>query len=781
MKLFYSPFASVRMPPQNDRESFNWLHFGNWLAPSMEDRAAKSRRWKALCEDLALLHDESGPWDAVFMTGDIARSGNLDHYESVSEELRDLLEKLSKLGSSPVVLTVPGPADAQNSTQAAIEFLLEMLESKTYDIESMRFLLSNQNDFGRDFQRRILTAFEPYDQWSRETTQAKPEQLKRGVFPGDFTATIALRTQHIGVAGLNTEIIQLPNGYVARGNFLLIPRQLERACGRNPDSWAAKHDLCLLLTHRAPSWLEPGSRWAFYGEVVPPSRFALHICSRVDEDDPLCVRDGPTLLVQAPPFRAEGTESGYIAGALSLHPCPEPVILRPRRYKANPRGRYVPDPTYSPEALTTYQHSVRRTKDPRPTRTPTELSETKGVVTLRVRFLEIQNFRCLKRLSIDFQRPSRLPGHWTCLAGINGAGKTSVLQALAVVLLGEPLCRDLGSERLARLRRVVEGIHQETCVRAWVQLLTDQRYIEVNYGQENAMTSQTGAAYPRAVKVWKALRSEVILAYGATRSLSDFIDTRYNHLGPDVRRVMTLFDPLSQVTSAESLLDRHMSAKTPLLRLFKPLLRRVFRDDLGVDVRDGRVVFISRDGPLEAVDLPDGFRSSIAWLADLCAAWCEKFPKRAAKGDPADIEALVLIDEIDLHLHPSLQRTLVPRLREALPHVQWVVTTHSPLVLSSFDTAEIVALDRDEPGGVRFLDRQILGFTTDQIYTWLMGTPPTSAAMEQELARNGTPGAYSEEEEEELAELLTMSPEVSAEEAKNRAQQRRERLKRLAP
>ena len=243
----------------------------------------------------------------------------------------------------------------------------------------------------------------------------------------------------------------------------------------------------------------------------------------------------------------------------------------------------------------------------------------------------------------------------------------------------------------------------------------------------------------------------MILAYGASRSLSDFIDSRYSGLSPDVRRVMTLFDPLSQVTSAEVLLDKHTSEETPLLRLFKPLLRQVFGDDLGVGVRERRVVFMARGEPVEAIDLPDGFRSSIAWLADLCAAWCEKFPKRAAKGVPADIEALVLIDEIDLHLHPSLQRTLVPRLRAALPQVQWVVTTHSPLVLSSFDTAEIVALDRDEPGGVRFLDRQILGFTTDQIYGWLMGTTPTSAAMEQELARNGDLGQHSEEE---LVELL---------------------------
>ena len=292
---------------------------------------------------------------------------------------------------------------------------------------------------------------------------------------------------------------------------------------------------------------------------------------------------------------------------------------------------------------------------------------------------------------------------------------------------------------------------------------------------------------------WNDIRSKVVLAYGANRNLSDSLNGRHDVLSPDVRRVMTLFDPHTQVASAEVLLQQNASEQTPLFRLFQPLLRQVFGDDLGFEIRDGRVVFTDKGEPVEPIDLPDGFRSSVAWLVDLCAAWCEKstsmeqssipgrgIPGRMIPGGawrgtsttralnerPSDIEAIVLIDEIHLHLHPSLQRMLVPRLRKALPRVQWVVTTHSPLVLSSFDTAEIVALDRDEPGGVRFLDRQILGFTTDQIYEWLMGTPPTSAAIEQELDGKEPSAPHSDEE---LEELLMMSPDVSAEEAKKRS------------
>ncbi len=63
--------------------------------------------------DLAQLHDESGPWDAVFITGDLAWAGEADEYQRVSEQLAEFLQDLSELGSSPVVLTVPGNHDVQ--------------------------------------------------------------------------------------------------------------------------------------------------------------------------------------------------------------------------------------------------------------------------------------------------------------------------------------------------------------------------------------------------------------------------------------------------------------------------------------------------------------------------------------------------------------------------------------------------------------------------------------------------------------------------------------------
>jgi hypothetical protein len=104
------------------------------------------------------------------------------------------------------------------------------------------------------------------------------------------------------------------------------------------------------------------------------------------------------------------------------------------------------------------------------------------------------------------------------------------------------------------------------------------------------------------------------------------------------------------------------------------------------------------------------------------------------------------------------------------------VTTHSPLVLANFDANEIIALDRDVDGNVRELDRQILGFTSDQIYEWLMGTRPMGAAIEKEIRKSDNGVGKSDAD---MARLMRISPTVNEEAAGKQVAEFREILKTL--
>ena len=66
---------------------------------------------------------------------------------------------------------------------------------------------------------------------------------------------------------------------------------------------------------------------------------------------------------------------------------------------------------------------------------------------------------------------------------------------------------------------------------------------------------------------------------------------------------------------------------------------------------------------------------------------------------PLDRYALVLIDEIDAHMHPSWQRSLVDTLKELFPNVQFIATTHSPLIVAGLEKSEIYTIRREGETG----------------------------------------------------------------------------------
>ncbi len=104
---------------------------------------------------------------------------------------------------------------------------------------------------------------------------------------------------------------------------------------------------------------------------------------------------------------------------------------------------------------------------------------------------------------------------------------------------------------------------------------------------------------------------------------------------------------------------------------------------------------------LPATWLSHGYQSSLAWLSDLLGHFLleDSTFDRAKKAAPSELQGLVLIDELDMHLHPTWQTTFVAALRETFPNIQFIVTTHSPLLLSGLRPEEIVLLELDDESG----------------------------------------------------------------------------------
>jgi predicted ATP-binding protein involved in virulence len=128
-----------------------------------------------------------------------------------------------------------------------------------------------------------------------------------------------------------------------------------------------------------------------------------------------------------------------------------------------------------------------------------------------------------------------------------------------------------------------------------------------------------------------------------------------------------------------------------------------------------KVEFKTPYGWIQLRNLGYGYRTMISWIVDLASRLVERYPDSA---DPLAEPALVLVDEIDLHLHPKWQRELIGFLTERFPNTQFVATAHSPLVVQSARDANIALLKRDgDHVVIENNPEKIRGWRIDQILT----------------------------------------------------------------
>jgi predicted ATP-binding protein involved in virulence len=125
--------------------------------------------------------------------------------------------------------------------------------------------------------------------------------------------------------------------------------------------------------------------------------------------------------------------------------------------------------------------------------------------------------------------------------------------------------------------------------------------------------------------------------------------------------------------------------------------------------------------------LSDGERGILALVLDLARRLSQANPQLE---DPLQGQAAVLIDELDLHLHPKWQRTIVQKLTTTFPNCQFIATTHSPLIVGEVSPENIIIIDEN---GQPFRPDQSLGMDTDWILKYLMGATTRNRETEDAL------------------------------------------------
>ncbi len=337
--------------------------------------------------------------------------------------------------------------------------------------------------------------------------------------------------------------------------------------------------------------------------------------------------------------------------------------------------------------------------------------------------INIKNIKCFEDTVISFARnPNNSrrwrakPYTWITLLGENGVGKSTILQALALLLAGPEASKELlprptgwvrndhvPGELKATLHQEDgdKGKHGENKKRTaftYSYFVTSSQNLEIGMGKDKQIYTEP-ALVEDNTKVLSWLRANAFssgsqgwfaVGYGAFRRLTRVSQVIIPSLDPPKRssNFFTQFNEDSSLSSFERWMvyldyrlakDPQDSRAKQMKQVGEEAIIKLLPGNVGIAgiTSDGLIKFLVNGQEVPTISLSDGFRSVIALAGDLIWRLLQAFPD---SDNPTSASGVVLIDELDIHLHPSWQREIAGWLQQVFPNLQFFVATHSPLV-----------------------------------------------------------------------------------------------------
>lgn len=335
--------------------------------------------------------------------------------------------------------------------------------------------------------------------------------------------------------------------------------------------------------------------------------------------------------------------------------------------------------------------------------------------------IDLRNLRLFEHLAISAKPHGYGEGQWIILLGDNGMGKTTILRAVALALV-EP---ELGTILLSKLNA---PLHRPDAPAGACS-------VHARGGEFHTDIMQKGDLEVAQARKGNPARRPLVFGYGCRRGSALGGPQKDVSFLPPTLELATLFDESASLIHAETWLkERALEAeqnkgkpKEALFRTVLATLTGLLPDVNEIEVRDNRVwVDVRGVGCVPLAALSDGYLTLAGWVIDLVARWIDR---AARHGDPLEpgftktMEGLVLVDEIDLHLHPRWQCQVIADLRVMFPKMSFIVTTHNPLTLLGAREGEIFifrrSLSEGADGGRVIIEQDDLpkGVRADQVLT----------------------------------------------------------------
>ena len=368
---------------------------------------------------------------------------------------------------------------------------------------------------------------------------------------------------------------------------------------------------------------------------------------------------------------------------------------------------------------------------------------------MKLKSLEITGFRGISHLELEF--PERV----NVLVGVNGAGKSAVLDCAAIMLSllierirspagrGRAFVDDDITNGIAETRNEIELRFQEDSVRWSVtkarrgrRSRTLSRLVELRNSVES---------FRSRIEEEDLMSLPLVVYYPVNRAVLDIplrIRTRHRFdrlaaydgaLSGDRNSFRVFFEWFREREDLENELRTDRAEfRDPQLQAVRRAVERFLPGFTGLRVRRSplRMMVDKEREELIVNQLSDGEKCTLAMVGDVARRMAIANP---GIRDPLEGEAVVLIDEIDLHLHPGWQRHIVGALRETFPNCQFLLSTHSPQILSHVDPGCIWLLERTGSGVIAKRPEDSYGHTANRILEDIMVVPARPAEIKDRI------------------------------------------------
>lgn len=344
--------------------------------------------------------------------------------------------------------------------------------------------------------------------------------------------------------------------------------------------------------------------------------------------------------------------------------------------------------------------------------------------------LKIENVRCFKeKQTIDFTDKNGDIAQWTVILGNNNTGKTTILRCLAdmEVIEGKLNKRDYyRSMKVDWLNSIYPKLNHRFSLKLTIRI---RRKSKKKKPPRDGFLSIIGLnkmieyKYPKGLS--KLIRYSNIIKYGVLKITDDnssfinkagFIENE-KLINPENWLLETF---LASKNGARKAIQRLKKIKEVLVNILPDV--QDFKFVTNEETFKSHVEIKTDFGWTRINDLGYGYQTLMAWVVDLAKRMFDRYPNSET---PLKEPAIVLVDEIDLHLHPEWQRKIIHWLSNHFPNTQFIVTAHSPLVIQSAENVNVVLLKKEEEKGEVKIEQpdvsNFQGWTVEEILSELMG------------------------------------------------------------